>query len=319
MGRELVAGLSQSSTHEVIAVSRRPLPRLAAGCEQLLISDLSDPAACEQIASRAKDGGTLLHLAALTPGTKHSDADFERVNAAATGHLMRAAIAAGVPRFIYLSSTHACGALSGSHPIDEDSPVDETSGDAYGASKLAGEVAVKSLGQGTGTHWTIVRAPLVYGPGAKGSLALLARAIMRGIPLPLASLTGNARDMIGVRNLSTFLQLCVSHARAANETFVVRDGDPISTRRLTEDIALAAGIQARLVPCPAALLKLAGRAVGAAPMVERLLGDHRVNDAKARKLLGWRAPAPMTFDLQRMVAHLKQIETRDRVRGQQKS
>ena len=95
VGRELVAGLSQSGPHEVIAVSRRPLPRLAAGCEQLLISDLSDPAACEQIASRAKDGGTLLHLAALTPGTKHSDADFERVNAAATGHLMRTA---AIPR-----------------------------------------------------------------------------------------------------------------------------------------------------------------------------------------------------------------------------
>lgn len=318
MGRELVAGLAQSGLHQVVAVARRPLPRLAAPCEQLIISDLSDPACCEQIASRAKDGGTILHLAALTPGAKHSDADFERVNAAATGHLMRAAVAAGVPRFIYLSSTHACGALSGGRPIDEDSPV-ETSGDVYGASKLAGEVAVKSLGQGTRTHWTIVRAPLVYGPGTKGSLALLARAIMRGIPLPLASLTGNARDMIGVRNLSTFLQLCVSHARAANETFVIRDGEPVSTRRLVEELANAAGCSARLVPCPAALLKLAGRAVGAAPMTERLAGDHRVNDAKARQMLGWRAPEPMAFDLQRMTASLKQTDQRARDRGQIKS
>lgn len=305
VGRELIAWLSrpnkkQQPTHQVLAVLRHPDANLALQCQTLLIPDLSSRAACETIAAHAKDNGVLIHLAALTPGARHTADDFQRINALATGLLARAAVDAGVSRLVYMSSTHASAALTPGHPIDEASPPGPNA-DPYGASKLAGEAEVKRIMQGSRTQWTIVRAPLVYGPGVKGSLALLTRAIVRGVPLPLARVSGNARDMIGLRNLAAFLEMCATHERAANETFVVRDGDAVSTRGLTGEIAAAAGRNARLVPVPPALLTLAARALGARAMAARLTGDHQVNDTKARQLLGWTAPYPRTFDLQRMV------------------
>lgn len=299
-GQELVSCLTGNQEHEVVAVLRRPGSGLTGQSQHLLISDLCDQAACEQIAARAGKTGVIVHLAALTPGAGHASTDFHRVNTLATGNLMRAAVAAGVPRLIYLSSTHASSTLSAGWAIDEDSPV-VASAAAYGTSKLGGENALKDLAKDSQTQWTIVRAPLVYGPGAKGSLAMLARAVVRGVPLPLGSITNNARDMIGLRNLAAFLQLCAGSKRAANEVFVVRDGEPVSTRHLIEHIAQAAGRPARLVPCPPALLNAAARGLGAKAMVERLLGDHRVNDAKARHVLGWQAVQPLSFDLKRMV------------------
>ncbi len=304
VGQEFVAGLAQSGDHQIAVAVRKPLARLPSTCEQLVITDLADDTACGQIAARAKDGGTLVHLAALTPGAGHSDAEFEDVNANGTQNLMRAAVAAGVGHFIYLSSTHTCGALSRGSPIDEDSPV-TAQGDAYGASKLAGETAVRTLARDSETKWTIVRCPLVYGPGAKGSLALLARAVQRGLPLPLSRVTANARDMIGVTNLAAFLELCATNPRALNETFVVRDGEAVSTRQLVDDVATAAGQRPRLLPLPVKLLQMSARAIGAGQMADRLVGDHQVNDAKARRLLGWRAPHPRAFDIERMVQALK--------------
>lgn len=303
MGRELVAWLAAAGEHQITAVMRRQQPGLPPGCETLLISDLASAEVCRQVAKAAADDGTIFHLAALTPGAAHSPGDYKNANAVATENLMRAAIAAHVPRFIYLSSTHACGALTSGRPIDEDSPF-TAADEPYGASKFAGEDAVRHLAEGTKTAWTIVRAPLVYGPGAKGSLAMLVSAVKRGLPLPLANVTENARDMIGVRNLAAFLALCAADDRAANETFVVRDGTPVSTRQLVEEIATAAGKPARFLPSPPALLRSAAKLVGAGAMAERLTGDHQVNDGKARRLLDWEAPEPRAFDIKRMVEEI---------------
>lgn len=306
VGRDLVSLLYDCGEPDVVAVLRSIPASLANGCKPLIVSDLSDPAACETVAARSSGQGTLIHLAALTPATVKSADDYQRVNAGMTEAVMRAAVAAGVPRVIYLSSTHACGALTAGRPIDEDSPLVDGA-DAYGASKFAGETIVKRLALGSQTRWTIVRAPLVYGPGVKGSLAALTRAVMRGVPLPFASITANARDMIGQRNLAAFLQLCIRDERAANQAFAIRDGVPVSTRQLIEEIAAAAGRSARLVPVPPSLLKAAAQAAGAGQMIDRLAGDHRVNDAKARQLLGWVAPKPMAFDVGRMVSSMQAI------------
>ena len=304
VGAELIAWLLRPDQpnpkpDHVVAVLRRSQLELPAQCKTLLIEDLGSADAPTRIATEAQ-GGVLIHLAALTPGQRHTADEFHSVNAAATGALTRAAAEAGVSRFVYLSSTHASAALTSGRPIDEMSPAAPNT-DPYGASKLAGEEEVKSSLQGSRTQWTIVRAPLVYGPGAKGSLALLTRAITRGVPLPLGRVTANARDMIGLRNLAAFLHLCATHDLAANETFVVRDGDPVSTQGLAREIAAAAGTKARLAAVPPGLLRLGARALGAGTMAERLIGDHEVNDAKARRLLAWQAPSPRSLDLGRMV------------------
>lgn len=303
VGRELVAWLARTGQHQVTGVVRRTCSDWPSDVDQLVIADLANETDCDAIAARMGDPGALIHLAALTPGKIHSATEYHRANAQATANLTRAAVAAGVPRLIYLSSTHTTGALSATAPIDENSPIDPN-GDVYGASKLAGEEAVKNLANGASTRWTIVRAPLVYGPGAKGSLALLARAIVRGIPLPIGSIADNSRDMIGVRNLSAFLELCLNSNRAHNETFVVCDGFPLSTRQLAGEIARAAGRTPRLVRFPASAMRVTSRVIGAHQLVERLIGNHRVDDSKARRLLGWSAPEPLSFDLTRMVVPL---------------
>jgi UDP-glucose 4-epimerase len=111
--------------------------------------------------------------------------------------------------------------------------------------------------------------------------------------------------MIGVRNMADFVARCVSAPGSDNQTFVVRDGSPVSTRELIETIAREAGKPARLVRVPPRALRAAGAMTGRGDMVRRLIGDYRIDDGKARSLIGWTAPQPLSFDMGRLVRALR--------------
>ena len=163
--------------------------------------------------------------------------------------------------------------------------------------------------------YTIIRPPLVYGPGVKGSLAQLTRAVLGGVPLPLGSVTSNRRDMIGVRNLAQFIICCAEHSGAAAQVFTICDGAPLSTRGLIEAIARAAGRRAVVFPMPVSLLHAAGAMTGKSAFIARLTADYRIDDAKARQLLGWTPETEVGFDIARMAAScaaFKGGEGRDR-------
>jgi UDP-glucose 4-epimerase len=223
-------------------------------------------------------------------------ADFRAVNTAGTINLARQAAAAGVKRIVYVSTIKVNGERTSGRPFyAEDEPQPQ---DAYAQSKLEAERALKDISQNTGLEVVIVRPPLVYGPGVKGNFLAMLRVIQKGWPLPLAS-CDNQRSFIGLTNLVSLLEKCVSHPAAAGQVFLAADGDDLSTPELLRRVARALGRKARLLPFPPALLHFAARIVGRPGIYERLCGSLQIDTGKTHELLDWTAPLSVDEELAR--------------------
>ena len=238
--------------------------------------------------------GTVVHLAAHVHRPREdahtAAASHERVNRLGTVRLARAAAAAGVARFVFASSVKVCGEATGATPFDGDCA--PAPSDPYAQSKLAAELALRRIEAESGMAVTIVRPPLVYGPGVGANFLSLMRAVDRGIPLPLASVR-NRRSLIFVDNLADFVARCVGHAAAAGRTFTVADEGDVSTPELVRAIAAALGVRARLWPFPPALLAALATVAGRRAAADRLIGSLQVDSSAARQALGWRPPHSM--------------------------
>lgn len=214
--------------------------------------------------------------------------EYRKVNVEGTLNLAKQAAAAGVKRFVYISSIKVNGesttGLSASTEVDSTRPEDP-----YGVSKYEAEVGLRLLAKETGLEVVIIRPPLVYGPGVKANFLSLLKLSATGLPLPFGSVN-NKRSMVYVGNLVDLIVRCINHPSAANETFLVSDGDDVSLRSLLTMMRSAMGRSARLVPVPVGLFKLAGALTGRRGVVDRLVGDLQVDSTKARKLLEWEPP-----------------------------
>lgn len=214
--------------------------------------------------------------------------EFRRVNVAGTERLARFAVASGVKRFVYVSSIKVNGeATSGERRFAEADMPDPQ--DPYGVSKWEAEQVLHQVAAETGLEVAIVRPPLVYGVGVKGNFAQMLKVLAKGIPLPLASVK-NRRSLVYVGNLVDALILCATHPAAAGQTYLVSDGEDVSTPDLLRELGEAMHHPARLLACPPALFKLAGSLTGRANQVERLLGSLRIDSGKIRRELGWMPP-----------------------------
>lgn len=233
----------------------------------------------------------VVHLAARVHMMRDSAGDpikeYRRVNVYATQALATAAAKQGVRRIVYVSSVKVNGESTSARPFTEADQPDPQ--DPYAVSKWEAEEALRSIGAKTGIEIVIVRPPLVYGPGVRANFLRLISLAARGIPLPLPD-TKNRRSLIGVENLADFLVRCVTHPEAANETFMVSDGEDVSTRELIARIASALGRSARFLPVPESAVRLAARLAGKEPALNRLFGSLVVNSDKARQKLGWKPP-----------------------------
>jgi nucleoside-diphosphate-sugar epimerase len=211
--------------------------------------------------------------------------EMRRVNVAATLNLARQAAQAGVRRFVFISSikVNGEGTLPGIAYTAADAP--EPVG-PYAISKHEAEEGLRQIARKTGLEVVIIRASLVYGPGAKGNVLSMMRWIERGIPLPFGAIK-NQRSMVALDNLVDLLVMCLDHPAAANQTFLVSDGEDLSTTELLRRTAAAMSKSARLIPVPAILLRLAAQMFGRAELAQRLCGSLQVDIGKTRQLLGW--------------------------------
>lgn len=238
------------------------------------------------------DVDVVVHLAARVHVMKDTAADplaeFLRVNLHGTENLARQAAHAGVKRLVYASSIKVNGEQTAGDRSFAESDVADPQ-DPYGISKWRAEQALADIAQETGLEIAIVRPPLVYGPGVKGNFISLFAAIGKGIPLPLAGAC-NARNLVYVGNLVDALIACATHPAAAGQTYLVRDGEEVSTALLVKKIAAALGCSDRSFYFPPALLHAAAFVLGRAEQIDRLFGSLRVNDAKIRGELGWVPP-----------------------------
>jgi nucleoside-diphosphate-sugar epimerase len=184
-------------------------------------------------------------------------------------------------------------------PYREDSPL--APHDHYGTSKAEAETALWRIAEETGLEVVIVRPPLVYGPGVKANFRQLLRVVRGGVPLPFASIR-NKRSLIFVGNLSDALTCCAIHPKAAGKTYLVSDGDDLSTPELISRVASAMGRPARLFPFPPVVLGFAARMLGKSSTVERLAGSLQVDSSKIVRELGWKPPFTMEQGLAETVA-----------------
>jgi UDP-glucose 4-epimerase len=248
----------------------------------------------------ALDGiDTVIHLAARVHMMHDASADplaeFRKVNAEGTLNLARQAADAGVRRFIFLSSVKVNGERGFFRESDVENPQD-----AYAVSKYEAEQGLRRIAAETGMAVTIIRPPLVYGPGVKANFQALVRAVRRGIPLPLASID-NRRSLVAIDNLVDLIVTCIDSPAAANETFLVSDGEDLSTPQLVRRIAAALDRPPRLVPMPPVVLAAVARVLGRGEAADRLISSLQVDIAKARELLGWRPPFTVDEGLARAV------------------
>jgi UDP-glucose 4-epimerase len=224
-------------------------------------------------------------------------AEFQRVNVQGTLRLARQAQAAGVGRFVFVSSVKVNGeSTPGGRPFtadDRPAPLD-----AYGVSKHEAERALRELASQTGMELVIVRPPLVYGPGVKANFASMMRWLGRGMPLPLGAVN-NRRSLVALDNLVDLLVTCLRHPAAAGQTFLVSDGEDVSTTQLLRRMGAALGRPARLLPVPPSWLEWGAARIGKGDVARRLCGSLQVDITKTRDLLGWRPPLSLDEGLKK--------------------
>lgn len=247
---------------------------------------------------------TVIHCAARVHVMHDADADplaaFRAVNVDGSLNLARQAAAAGVKRFVFISSVKVNGESTpaGQPFTAEDLPAPL---DPYGVSKMEAEQGLRQIAADTGMEVVIIRPPLVYGPGVKANFAALMRAVQKGWPLPLGAVH-NQRSLVALDNLVDFIITCITHPQAANQTFLVSDGHDLSTTELVRGMAEAAGVPARLLPLPVWALQAAGAVLGKGDAVQRLCGNLQVDISKARELLGWTPPVSVAEGLRRAMS-----------------
>lgn len=309
VGSALIRHLLAEPSRTVVAAFRHEPGAHDARVRIVTTGDLSAISLWE----RALDGvDSVVHLAArvhvMRDAASDPLAEFRRINVEATLQLARQSAAAGVRRFVYVSSIKVNGeATAPGRPFradDTPQPVDP-----YGISKHEAEQALRELSTATGMELVVVRPPLVYGPGVRANFRSMMSWLRRGIPLPLGAID-NRRSLVALDNLCDLIVTCLQHPAAANQTFLAGDGEDVSTAELLRRLGHAMGHPARLLPVPASLLQAGFSLLGKGDVARRLCGSLQVDIGPTCALLGWRPPIGLDEGLRRAAAAFLETQTR---------
>ena len=254
--------------------------------------------------------GAVIHLAArahvLRESSGSPDDEFHEANVALTVRVAAAARTAGVRRFVFVSSAGVLGCESPAEGLDDASSARPH--DAYTRSKLEAEQRLTAQFSGS-LEVTIVRPPLVYGPGARGNFDRLLRAVLSGWPLPLGSIEAR-RSMIGVRNLTDLLLRAATRPGVEGTCMLVADSEPATISEFAHAIARSAGCNARILPVPVPLLEAALAAAGRRADFLRLTRPFVLRPVVARRVLSWAPPHAMSDELDWTIAELRAARRR---------
>ncbi len=298
VGSAVLARLDADGAVPVRAAVRSAGARIAPGIDKVVVGPLAGDTDWHAALAGVS---ALVHCAARVHVMEDTAADpleeFRRVNVQGTLALARQAAAAGVRRFVFVSSIKVNGEMTaaGKPFTADDAPAPV---DAYGVSKMEAEQALRALERQSGMQVVIIRPPLVYGKGVKANFAAMMRWLARGIPLPLGAIH-NRRSLVALDNLVDLIVTCVRHPQAAGQTFLVSDGQDPSTTELLQRMGRAMGRPARLIPVPAACLTLGASLLGKRAVAQRLCGSLQVDIGKTRRLLGWTPPLTLDQGLQK--------------------
>ena len=285
IGKSLVFELLQQNFNVSIAV-RQKTNLFPCKVKQFVVGDFGDNP--DFSASLAKVD-CVIHLAGrahVIDKIKTSELNgFRNINRDLTLHLAKQAIDSGVKRFLFLSSIGVNGNQNNKPFLETDTPNPQES---YAISKYEAEQDLMRLSQDTGLEVAIIRPPLVYGYGAPGNFGRLVKWVGAKLilPLPLGSVK-NARSLIAIDNLVSFIITCIAHKNAANEVFLISDREDLSTTQLLRKIAKAFNKKIFLLPIPVQLMIFLAGLLGRRADAIRLFSSLRVDSSKAKELLNW--------------------------------
>ncbi|MEY8239883.1 MAG: NAD-dependent epimerase/dehydratase family protein [Cycloclasticus sp.] len=253
----------------------------------------------EDYSSALEGVDVIIHLAArvhvmnekyLNPLSK-----YRRTNVKATLNLAHQAEQAGVKRFIFISSAGVYG-NSSIEAITEKNPVAPE--EPFAISKFEAENNLSKICRNTDMDFVIIRPPMVYGNDAPGNFGLMVKLILTKLPIPLANV-GNSRSFVSVWNLVDLIKTCIEHPEAHGKTFVVCDGENLSTSDFLISMGGALGINVRLFPFPRILLKFCAKLFGKQSIYNRLFSSFSIDDSYTRRTLNWTPPLTMHEGLRR--------------------
>jgi UDP-glucose 4-epimerase len=301
VGSALLRCLSANTQLQVLALTRREGLTLPDGVIPVLAS--GSDAFCGDLPLQGVQ--TVIHSAARVHVMDEKAADplaaFRKINVEGTLNLARQSAAARVRRFIFISSikVNGEGTVSGNRYTADDAPAPI---DPYGISKMEAEQGLRAIAAETGMEVVIIRPTLVYGPGVKANFLSMMRWLHKGVPLPFGAID-NRRSLVALDNLVDLIVTCIDHPAAANQTFLVSDGEDLSTTELLRRMATALGKPARLLPVPSWLLEGGAAMLGKKALSQRLCGSLQVDISKTRELLGWAPPLSVDAALRKTAEH----------------
>ncbi len=272
-----------ASGHEVTGLVRHPPgPR-----SWMRIVAAGDLEAVRDFAPFVAGQEAVVHLAARVHMMRESAADpevaYRRANVDVTRRLAEAGTASGVGRFVFLSSIKVNGEATGDRAfLETDPPAPE---DAYGRSKLEAERALADV-----AGVTILRTPLVYGPGVKANFRSLVRICDTPLPLPLDGITGNRRSLLFLGNLTHAIERVLATSGPVRGPFLLCDGEDLSTADLVRRIRFSLGRRAMPCPVPATALRGIAALSGRRAAADRLCGSLRIDPRRFADTFGWRPP-----------------------------
>ena len=289
IGRRVVSELlSQGYNVRVVRHKNYHVSTKTLGIEELVLSGLGYISADWKTAVNGCD--LILHLAGLAHiscDAKRGAADaYYLANVEYARACCEAAVEVGARRFIFISSVGVHGWDSKGTPFRAESHLEPHT--LYAKSKAVAERILANVISNSSMELTVIRPPLVYGPDAPGSFRALVQAISSGWPLPLGSVTRNRRSFVGIDNLVDLILTCMNNPAAANEAFLVSDGEDLSTFELLKRLSEALGKSARLFPVPVGCLALGAAVLGKGDMFQSLCGSLEVDIGRTCELLNWK-------------------------------
>ncbi len=300
MGLALIHRLLENGHNSLVAAIRRPSVDFSSNVLSVQVGDLSANTDWSAALVGVK---VVIHAAGrahvLNDVADDPLAEFRHVNVRGTLALAQQAVQAGVKRFIFISSIGVNGNQSSRPFTVEDVP---SPAEPYAVSKYEAELALHQLATETGIEVVIIRPPLVYGPNAPGNFNRLIKIVSSGVPLPLGA-TRNRRSLVALDNLVDLIATCVDHPAAANQTFLVSDGEDLSTTELLRRMGSALGKPARLLPVPCWMLEAGAAMLGKRALSQRLCGSLQVDISKTRELLNWTPPVSVDEALHKTAKH----------------
>ena len=283
VGENLISNLLKKDYYQVISLARSYKVKQQS-VEQIITDNIFEADFPENI-------DVIIHLAGRAHILNDQSADplieFRKVNVEGTLQLAQQALDKKVKRFIFISSIGVNGAITFDQPFSE-STLPKPHAD-YAISKFEAEQELKKLFSGSDTELVIIRPPLVYAAHAPGNFARLLKLASTNLPLPFAQ-TNNKRSFVALENLVNFIQVCIEHPNAANQTFLVADQHSLSIRELVEYLKQGMGKKPYFIYIPQPLMKLGAICLGKSKLYEQLFASLEIETTKAQKVLDWIAP-----------------------------